>query len=98
MDNSQRNLIVIAAILIVGILFVAVIGSFLLLPLITNRSTADVASTDPPLSMATEESPAAFDRDAQGQCAGYGKRPGVQDIAGDRYGRFGRDAGGVADG
>lgn len=58
MDNSQRNLIFIAVILIIGILIVAVIGSFLLLPLITNRSTANVASTDSPLSMATEEPPA----------------------------------------
>jgi hypothetical protein len=58
MDNSQRNLIVIAAILIIGIFIVAVIGSFLLLPVITNSLTANIASTDSPLSMATEE-PAA---------------------------------------
>jgi hypothetical protein len=57
MDNSQRSFIIIVAILIIGFIVVAVIGFIVLLPLITNRSTADVAPTDAPLSMMTEETP-----------------------------------------
>lgn len=55
MDNSQRNLLIIVVILIVGIFIVAAIGSIIFLPLIANRSAAIAEPTETPLAMVTDD-------------------------------------------